>query len=196
MLTPDVRPEERIQPSSVMVRSDQDTNRLMREHTQNHSTLDHTFFEHAEPEGMRAAEGETRGEITSTPPPISISEALAAQHHLALIQPVANVLLIGADLREAHAHLHSATQEEMADAQRRVDVILTRLARAATEAVATPQHDGERSPELHSTARGLSPSSLFTPAQIFGANFCGAGFFRRKRRARRARRASRVRRAR
>ena len=169
MLTPDVRPEERIQPSSVMVRSDQDTNRLMREHTQNHSTLDHTFFEHAEPEGMRAAEGETRGEITSTPPPISISEALAAQHHLALIQPVANVLLIGADLREAHAHLHSATQEEMADAQRRVDVILTRLARAATEAVATPQHDGERSPELHSTARGLSPSSLFTTAQIFAA---------------------------
>ena len=57
MLTPGVRPEERIPASSVMVRPDHDTNRLAHEHAQNHHTLDHTFLEHAEQEGARAAEG-------------------------------------------------------------------------------------------------------------------------------------------
>ena len=195
MLTTDVRPEERIQPSSVMVRSETDRAQPMCKGTQNHPTQDHNFFEHAGREGARAAGGVTIDEITLTPPPISASEALAAQHHLAIIQPVANVLLIDADLRAAHAHLHDCTtQEEVADAQRRVDVILTRLARAATEAVTTPQHDGKRSSELRSTARGLSPSSLFTPTQ----NFAARDFFvaMRPRRARRARRTFRVRRAR
>ena len=176
MLTPDVRPEERIQPSSVMVRSETDRAQPVRTGTQNHSTQDHdhNFFEHAGREGARAAEGTTTGEITSTPPPISTSEALAAQHHLAIIQPVANVLLIDADLRMAHAHLRGCTtQEEMGDAQHRIDVILTRLARAATEAVATPQHDGERNSELRPTVRELSPSSLFTPTQNFAAHDSG-----------------------
>jgi hypothetical protein len=153
-----------------MVRSETDRAQPVCTGTQNHPTQDHIFFEHAGREGACAAEGVTIGVTTSTPPPISTSEALAAQHHLAIIQPVANVLLIDVELRMAHAHLRGCTtQEEMADAQRRIDVILTRLARAATEAVATPQHDGERGSELRSTARGPSPSSFFTPTQNFAA---------------------------
>ena len=41
MLTPDVRPEERIQPSSVMVRSETDRAQPVRTGTQNHPTQDH-----------------------------------------------------------------------------------------------------------------------------------------------------------
>ena len=147
MLTPSVRPEGEIQPSSVMVRSETDPDQP----NQNHPTQDHDSLSHPEQAGEQAAgrpkEVMMIGDLIPPSPPISPSETLAAQHHLALVQPVAEVLHIENELHTAFIRLRDASPEETATAQLDVNLILTRLARAASAAVLVSPGDGERGHE-------------------------------------------------